>query len=61
MKEPVHFQHRFFRIHMCKIEEVNPQQWLKYIFDNIMGTNIQKIQELLPKNYKLSLEKDQTK
>ncbi|WP_439488650.1 IS66 family transposase, partial [Algoriphagus sp.] len=46
---------------MCKIEEVNPQQWLKYVFDNIMDTNIQKIQELLPKNYKLSLVKNQTK
>lgn len=42
---------------MCKIEEVNPQQWLKYVFDNIMDTNIQKIHELLPKNYKLSLGK----
>ncbi|MEB2782145.1 transposase [Algoriphagus sp. C2-6-M1] len=42
---------------MCKYEEVNPQQWLKYVFDNIMDTNIQKIQELLPKNYKLSLVK----
>ena len=42
---------------MCKIEEVNPQQWLKYVFDNIMDTNIQKIHELLPKNHKLSLVK----
>lgn len=45
---------------MCKTEEVNPQQWLKYVFDNIMDTNIQKIHELLPKNYKLSLVKNQT-
>ncbi len=45
---------------MCKAEEVNPQQWLKYVFDNIMDTNIQKIHELLPKNYKLSLVKNQT-
>lgn len=45
---------------MCKTEEVNPQQWLKYVFDNIMDTNIQKIQELLPKNYKLSLAKNHT-
>ena len=37
---------------MCKKEEVNPQQWLKYVFDHIMETNIQKIYELLPKNYK---------
>ena len=43
---------------MCKIEDVNPQQWLKYVFDHIMDTNIQKIHELLPKNYKLSLEKN---
>jgi len=42
---------------MCKKEEVNPQQWLKYVFDHILDTNIQKIQELMPKNYKLSLVK----
>ncbi|PZX49810.1 transposase IS66-like protein, partial [Algoriphagus ratkowskyi] len=46
---------------MCKKEEVNPQQWLKYVFDQIMDTNIQKIQQLLPKNYKLSLIKNQPK
>ncbi|SDA97503.1 Transposase [Algoriphagus alkaliphilus] len=45
---------------MCKTEEVNPQHWLKYVFDNIMDTNIQKIHELLPKNYKLSLAKNHT-
>lgn len=45
---------------MCKTEEVNPQQWLKYVFDHIMDINIQKIHELLPKNYKLSLAKNQT-
>jgi len=38
---------------MCKKENVNPQQWLKYVFDNIMDTNIQNIHKLLPKNYKL--------
>jgi transposase len=42
---------------MCKKEEANPQQWLKYVFDHIMDTNIQKIHELMPKNYKLSLVK----
>ncbi|WP_268036521.1 IS66 family transposase [Algoriphagus sp. PAP.12] len=46
---------------MCKIEDVNPQQWLKFVFDHIMDTNIQKIKELLPKNYKLSLEINQDK
>jgi len=45
---------------MCKTEEVNPQQWLKYVFDHIMDTNIQKIHQLLPKNYKLSLAKKPT-
>jgi transposase len=45
---------------MCKAEEVNPQHWLKYVFDNIMDTNIQKIHELLPKNYKLSILKNKT-
>ena len=38
---------------MCKKENVNPQQWLNYVFDNIMDTNIQNIHKLLPKNYKL--------
>ncbi len=42
---------------MCKIEEVNPQQWLKYVFDHIMDTNIKKIQELLPNYYKLFINK----
>lgn len=46
---------------MCKIEEVNPQLWLKYVFDHIMDTNIQKIHELLPKNYKQSLAISQGK
>ncbi|WP_268037039.1 transposase domain-containing protein, partial [Algoriphagus sp. PAP.12] len=46
---------------MCKIEDVNPQRWLKHVFDHIMDTNIQKIKELLPKNYKLSLEINQAK
>ncbi|WP_338225323.1 transposase domain-containing protein [Algoriphagus confluentis] len=45
---------------MCKTEEVNPQHWLKYVFDNVMDTNIQKIHELLPKNYKQSLAKNHT-
>jgi len=45
---------------MCKTEEVNPQHWLKYVFDNVMDTNIQKIKELLPKYYKLSLAKNHT-
>lgn len=46
---------------MCKTEEVNPKHWLKYVFDNIMETNIQKIEQLLPKNYKLSLAENQPK
>jgi transposase len=45
---------------MCKAEEVNPQQWLKHVFDHIMDISIQKIHELLPKHYKLSLTKNQT-
>ena len=46
---------------ICNKEGVNPYQWLKYVFDHIMDTNIQKIQELLPKNYKLSLVENQAK
>ncbi|WP_192349524.1 hypothetical protein [Algoriphagus sp. Y33] len=38
---------------MRKYEEVNPQQWLKYVYDHIMDTNILKIHELLSKNHKL--------
>uniref|UniRef100_UPI000B871B17 transposase domain-containing protein n=1 Tax=Algoriphagus locisalis TaxID=305507 RepID=UPI000B871B17 len=50
-------RHPDIRDRSCKIEEVNPQQWLKHVFYNIMDTNIQKIHELLPINYKLSLVK----
>ena len=45
---------------MCKIEYVYSQGRIKYAFDHIMDSNIQKIHELLPKNYKLSLAINQT-
>ena len=37
---------------LCKIAEVNLQQWLTKVFDNIMDTTIQKIHRQLPENYK---------
>lgn len=45
---------------MCKKEEVNPQEWLKYVFDHIMNTNLKEIGNLLPANYKKSLLKEQS-
>jgi transposase len=44
---------------MAKKAEVNPYEWLKYVFDHIMETNIQKIQDLLPANYKLIQSENQ--
>lgn len=40
----------FFAI--CKKHEVNPYEWLKYVLENIMSTNIQNIRKLYPQNFK---------
>ena len=37
---------------MCKKEEVNPRQWLEYVLDNLNEVSIQKLDGLLPKNFK---------
>lgn len=35
----------------CKINNVNPREWLTYVLENISDHNIQKLEELLPNNY----------
>jgi transposase len=37
---------------MCKKEEVNPFEWLKYVFENIMDTKTSQLQTLYPKYFK---------
>jgi transposase len=37
---------------MCKKEEVNPFQWLKHVFENIMDTKTSKLHTLYPKHFK---------
>jgi hypothetical protein len=39
----------------CKLHNINPEQWLTHVFDNINDTYINKIQGLLPQNYKQDL------
>ena len=45
---------------MYKKEEVNPQDWLKHVFNQIMDTNLTEIGNLLQANYKESLLKEQS-
>lgn len=35
----------------CKINKVNPRQWLQYVLENIPDWNIQNLNELLPDNF----------
>ena len=35
----------------CKLHNVNPIQWLTYVFENINDHKVNKIEELLPQNY----------
>ena len=37
---------------MCKVEEVNPAHWLKYVLDNIQNIKINQLENLYPKNFK---------
>ncbi|AYD49057.1 IS66 family transposase [Arachidicoccus soli] len=39
----------FFAI--CKKHEVNPYQWLKYVFENIMDTKTSQLHKLYPQNF----------
>ncbi len=36
----------------CKLNQVNPQEWLKYVLDNILDHKANRLHELLPNNYK---------
>ncbi|GAB3655235.1 IS66-like element ISBf10 family transposase [Echinicola sediminis] len=42
---------------MCKKEDINPYEWLKYVMDNIMDTNHRDIRKLYPRNYKKQILK----
>jgi transposase len=35
----------------CKINNVNPRQWLQYVLENVPDWNIQNLNELLPDNF----------
>src|SRR5690606_30076658 len=37
---------------MCKKEEVNPLEWLKHVFENIMDTRVTELHTLYPKHFK---------
>lgn len=41
----------------CKLHNVNPVQWLTYVFENINDHKINAIEELLPQNYTALLNK----
>ena len=41
----------------CKLHNVNPIQWLTYVFENINDHKINAIEELLPQNYAALLSK----
>jgi transposase len=41
----------------CKLHDVNPIQWLTYVFENINDYKINAVQELLPQNYAATLAK----
>lgn len=43
----------FFAI--CKLHEVNPYEWLKYVFDNIQESNTSDLEKFYPQNYKLMM------
>lgn len=35
----------------CKINDVNPREWMEYVLENIADWNIQKLEKLLPNNF----------
>lgn len=43
---------------MCKKQDVNPFQWLKYTLENIMTINHKNIRNLYPQNFKKLLEQE---
>lgn len=38
----------------CKINNISPRKWLQYVLENIPDYNIQKLEELLPNNFKVN-------
>lgn len=36
---------------ICRIQQVNPYQWLKYVLENIMSTKYANIRILYPQNF----------
>jgi transposase len=42
---------------LCKLHNVNPIQWLTYVFENINDHKINEIEKLLPQNYEALLKK----
>ena len=41
---------------MCKLQEVNPYEWLKYVFDNIQETKTSDLEKFYPQNFKRIIE-----
>ncbi len=37
---------------ICRKHDVNPYEWLKYVFENLMDTRITELEKLYPQNYK---------
>jgi hypothetical protein len=40
---------------MCRLEGINPEQWLTHTLANIQEHKINKIEDLLPANYKAKM------
>ena len=40
---------------MCRKEEVNPFEWLRHVFANIMDTKVTELHTLYPQYYKLHI------
>jgi len=38
----------------CKINKVNPREWIQYVLQKITDYNVQKLEELLPNNFSVS-------
>lgn len=41
----------------CRKHDVNPYEWLKYVFENLMETRITELEKLYPQNYKEAITK----
>jgi hypothetical protein len=45
---------------MCRLEGINPEQWLTHTLANIQEHKINKIEDLLPANYKAKMTEERT-